>query len=133
MIWAILSSFADFDAEEPKELTEEDKKYIKKLNGDSLHPNVPLHVATGNLKAKPLVEAAEDTKAKMDNPLGMSIRPKRGRAEPYVKARKKMYFADLIKVKNKDREELRVPELDLPHQEQKERPLRIESKSSGRT
>ena len=68
MIWAILSSFADVDADESKELTEEDKKYIKTLDGASLHPNVPLHVATEDLKAKSSVEAAEDTKAKMDNP-----------------------------------------------------------------
>jgi hypothetical protein len=33
-----------------------------------------------------------------------------------------------IKRENKEREELRVPKLDLPHQEQKERPLRTEQK-----
>ena len=114
-IWAILSSLADFDAEEPKELTEKVRQYIDQLDDDSLHTDVLSYITTDNQKAKPAI----DTKTTGDEASNLSTQPKRRRAKTQFEDKKNMHFETLTELKNKDCEELLVPDANSHHQEQR--------------
>jgi hypothetical protein len=121
-IWAILSSLADFDAEESQELTEKVRQYIDQLDEDSLHTDVLSYITTDNPKAKPAI----DTKTTGDEASNLSTQPKRRRAKTQFEDKKNMHFETLTELKNKDCEELLVPDANSHHQEQKTRPLMTE-------